>query len=134
MIAIAFVKLDLQLRIGQILGFILYNFLGIVLTYSLLFLPELLAFWFTKTQWIRQIVYALWDFNNMPMHIYGRPLRNIGVYIIPFFVITNFPPLMILGKLNILDIAWGIFIPNFLLIVTRVVWKIAVRKYESASS
>ena len=68
------------------------------------------------------------------MHIYGRPLRNIGVYIIPFFVITNFPPLMILGKLNILDIAWGIFIPNFLLIVTRVVWKIAVRKYESASS
>ena len=29
MIAIAFVKLDLQLRIGQILGFILYNFLRI---------------------------------------------------------------------------------------------------------
>lgn len=134
MIVIAFVKLGLHPNVGQMLGFILYNFLAIVLTYSLLFLPELLAFWFTKTQWLRQIVYALWDFNNMPMYIYGKPLRNIGVYIIPFFVITNFPPLMILGKLKILDIIWGIFVPVFLLVVTRVVWKIAVKKYESASS
>lgn len=134
MIVVAFIKLGLQPSVGQIVGFIIYNISAIILTYSLLFLPELLAFWFTKTYWIRQIVYALWDFNNMPMYIYGKPLRNVGIYIIPFFVITNFPPLMILNKLNVLEMIWGLVIPILLLVVSRVIWKIAIRKYESASS
>jgi len=134
MIVIAFQRMDLHPTLMGMVGFIIYNISAIILTYSLLFLPELLSFWVVKTQWLRKIVYALWDFNNMPMYIYGKPIRNIGVYIIPFFVVTNFPPLMILEKLNVLETIWGLVIPIIGLYITRFVWKKAIIRYESASS
>lgn len=134
MIVVSFCRMGLRPSAGAMIGFVVYNISAIILTYSLLFLPELLAFWFVKTQWLQQITYAIWDFNNMPMMIYGRAIRNVGTYIIPFFVITNFPPLFILGQLSIPNIIWGLAIPMIALIITRIVWKIAIVRYESASS
>lgn len=133
MIVIAFNRLGLKVDAISLSGFIVLNIASIVLTYSVLFLPELICFWFIKVQWLRAVTYALWDFNNMPMNIYGRTIRSIGTYIIPVFVITNFPPLYILGKLSTINLIWGCLLPVLGLIITRFVWKRAIKKYESAS-
>ncbi len=134
MIVIAVLRLGLSLSFIDIIGFIVLNISSLILTYSILLLPELISFWFVRTHWLRDITYALWDFNNMPMMLYGKVIRGIGVYAIPIFVITNFPPLFILGKLSAINIIWSLLIPIILLVLTRIVWKTALKKYESASS
>jgi len=134
MIIIALCRLNITPTWWQFAGFAFYNFTGIVLTYSLLLLPEILAFYFIKLDWLQEVIYALWDFNNMPMNIYGRTIRGIGTFAIPFFVITNYPPLFLLNKLKIYEIIWGIVLPVVGLIIVKYAWKKGISKYESASS
>jgi ABC-2 type transport system permease protein len=134
MIVIAFIRLNLALSVTGIIGFIIFNISSLILTYSILLLPELIAFWVLKVDSLHQLVYSFWDFNNMPMQIYGTTLRRIGIYVIPIFVITNFPPLFILGQLSAFQMVWGLVIPLVALLLTRGVWNIALKRYESASS
>ena len=64
---------------------------GNLLTYSLFLIPNLLCFWIVASRGIADITAALWDFNNMPQLIYGKWMQRIGTFILPVFVITNFP-------------------------------------------
>jgi ABC-2 type transport system permease protein len=70
----------------------------------------------------------------MPMTIYNRILRLLGVFIIPIFIITNFAPMYVFG---ILPFAYGFYgiiaIPIFLFIAVMM-WRKALRHYSSASS
>ena len=61
-------------------------------------------------------------------------MQRIGTFLLPVFVITNFPGLFLMGELSPLLMAWGIIAPILFFGITRLVWKRAVRNYSSASS
>ena len=124
----------LPVGVIPILGFIFYLVCGCLLTYSLFLLPNLLSFWIVSVGGITDISSALWDFNNMPSRIYGKWMRRIGTYILPIFVITNFPGLFLMGELSIPDCIWGAAAPILFFTASHVLWKTALRKYSSASS
>lgn len=134
MIIVAFIRLKLEVGVVGILGFVILNISSLLLTYSILLLPELIAFWVINVESLHQLVYSFWDFNNMPMQIYGRAVRAFGIFVIPIFVISNFPPLFILGQLPVLHTVWGLVVPVLAFVLTRLVWKASLKRYESASS
>lgn len=115
-------------------GFLLFFVCGCLLTYSLFLLPYLLSFWIMSVGGIADITAALWDFNNMPSAIYGKWMQRIGTFLLPVFVITNFPGLFLMGQLSVGMMIWGVAAPVLFFAVTRFVWKRAVRNYSSASS
>ncbi len=134
MVVVAWVNLKLSLDLATLLGFLFFSVLGVVLTYPILMLPTLLSFWVVKTDQMFTILWAIWDFNNMPMGIYNRVIKGIGTFVIPVFIITNFAPMFVMGQLSVFHMIWSVFITIGLLIVLKLFFRFAVSRYSSASS
>lgn len=115
-------------------GFLFLLVCSNLLTYSMFLIPHLLCFWLVSTRGIVDITAALWDFNNMPQMIYGKWMQRIGTFLLPVFVITNFPGLFLMGELSKGMMVWAVIAPILAFMIARLVWKRAVKSYTSASS
>lgn len=116
-----------------ILGFALYCIVGFSLTYCMFLIPELLSFWWISVTGVHQLSEAIRDFDNMPMNVYSKRVQWFGIFLIPVFVITNFPTLFVKGKLTMAMAIWGIISAVLMFIVQKIVWRRAMRHYTSAS-
>jgi len=114
-------------------GFLFFLLTGIILTYAVSLIPALLVFWVTSVNGVYTLFSALWDFNNMPMALYGKTIQRIGTFIIPVFMLTNWAGLFALKQLSAVQIIWGIVLPAIMLLVTRLMWKRGMRRYTSAN-
>jgi ABC-2 type transport system permease protein len=134
MVAIAWSRLGIPVSFFTVGGYLGFLLLSSLVSYSLFFLPQILSFWMMNTSSIAEITDSFWDFNNMPMDIYHNWIKQVGVFILPIFVITNFPPMFVLNKLPPLYMVWAFILPVGLLWLVRLVWKRGLSSYASASS
>ncbi len=134
MLFVAFTKINIKLEVTHILGFIILIFSSLIISYATFFCLQLISFWTVKSEAITRVLEVLWDSNNMPMTIYSKSIQNFFTFIIPLFVISNFPPMFILGKLTVLHFVWAIIAPFIFIGLNRSVWKYAMKNYTSASS
>ena len=134
MVVIAWIRLGIPASPYLILGYLAFLFLSGLISYSLFLLPQILSFWLLNTSAIAEISDSFWDFNSMPMDIYAPWIREVGVFLLPIFVITNFPPLFVLNRMPPTYFFWALLLPIFLLWIVRVLWKKGLRSYSSASS
>ena len=114
-------------------GFLFFTFMATLLTYAFVLIASLLVFWVTAVNGTFTLFAALWDFNNMPMALYGRTVQRIGTFIIPVFLLTNWAGLFVLKQLTALEIIWGIAAPIIMIFISRFVWKRGMRRYTSAN-
>ncbi len=134
MIAYGWRRAQLPSDWRSVTGFVILLLLSNLLTYSLFLLPNLLCFWFISTRGIADFTAALWDFNNMPQMIYGKWMQRIGTFILPVFVITNFPGLFLMGQLSGGLFVWSVAAPFLFFFLARLLWTRALKSYASASS
>jgi ABC-2 type transport system permease protein len=104
-----------------------------VVAYSLFLLPQILSFWFMNASAIAEITDSFWDFSNVPMDIYNHTIQQVGVFVLPIFVITNFPPMFLLNKMHPVHQVWSVILPIVLLLLVRLLWKKGLRIYSSDS-
>jgi len=133
-VAIAWGRLGLPVNLVTVGGYLGFMLISALVAYSLFLLPNLLSFWFVNTSSIAEIADSFWDFNSLPMGIYPRWVGALGVFVLPIFIITNFPPLFVLHKLPSAYLAWSLVVPLVLLGLVRFIWTRGVRSYSSASS
>jgi len=119
------------LTVGGYLGFMA---ISCVVSYCLFLLPQIFSFWLMNTSAIAEISDSFWDFNSLPMDIYTNWIQLIGIFILPIFIITNFPPLFVLHRLPPVYLAWSAVLPLILLGVVRLLWQHGLKNYSSASS
>ena len=134
MVAIAWVRLGIPANLVTVGGYLGFMVISAAVSYSLFLLPQILSFWLVNTSAIAEVTDSFWDFNNMPMDIYSAWIQQIGVFVLPIFMITNFPPMFVLNKMPPVYLAWSAILPIALLLVVRQVWKVGLRNYSSASS
>ena len=132
LICIGWGRASIPVTFAMVGGFVFFALTGIVLTYAFMVVQALLVFWVTSINGTYTVAFALWDFNNMPMALYGKAVRRVGTFIIPIFVITNWSGLFILRSLSNLEIAWGAAVPFIVLLLTRLMWNRGLRRYTSA--
>jgi ABC-2 type transport system permease protein len=116
MVAIAWGRLGIPVTFFTVGGYIAFFVISSLVAYSLFLMPQ------------------IWDFNNMPMDIYNRWIKAVGVFLLPIFVITNFPPMFVLNKMPPVYVAWSVVLPIILLVLVRLLWSRGLRNYSSASS
>lgn len=133
MVTIGWKRCRFDVDIGNITIFIAFIILGAVLTYAIFLLPRLIAFWTVSISGIAQISDSAWDFNNMPMKIYNRVIQEIGCFLFPIFLITNMPGLVVGKAVSKGFIIWACIAPFFVLTITIVIWKIAIKRYSSTA-
>lgn len=134
MVALAWVRLGLPLTFATVGGYAVFFALSTLVSYGLFLLPLLLTFWLLNATALAGIVDQFWDFNSMPMDIYSRWIQSAGVFILPIFVITNFPPLAALNRLPPVYMVWAVVLPFGLQWIVHRIWKSGLRHYNSASS
>ncbi len=134
MVAIAWSRLSIPVNLFTIGGYAGFMLISAVVSYSLFLLPQILSFWLMNTSAIAEVTDMFWDFNNMPMDIYNRWIKQIGIFVLPIFVISNFPPMFVLNKMPPIYLAWSVVLPVGLLLLVRQIWKVGLRNYSSASS
>jgi ABC-2 type transport system permease protein len=133
-VAIAWQRLGIAVSFYTVGGYAGFLVISSLVSYSLFLLPQIFSFWLLNTSAIAEITDSFWDFNNMPMDIYNRWIRQIGVFVLPIFVITNFPPMFVLNKMPPVYLVWSVVLPIILFAVVRMVWKQGLKSYASASS
>lgn len=127
-------KANIPVTAENILGYIGFIFSGVILAYCVTLIPELLCFWTIKGSAVHEMSDALWGLNNMPMKIYKKWMQNIGTFLFPIFLISNNSFLFVVGEMEKWQILWGILAPIICIGLVRMVWRIAIRNYSSASS
>ncbi len=133
-VIVGLTRMAMPVGILDILGYVGYMITGSLIAYAMFLLPQVLAFKLVKTNALAGMVDSSWDFNNMPMGIYNRLIQQIGVFVVPIFVITNFPALFLLKKMDPLNTIWGIVGPFAWLALTSFLFGRGLKHYQSASS
>lgn len=123
----------LPVTFANLAGFVVFCIAGWFLTYCLFLIPELLSFWFVAAGGAQALSSAVFDFNNTPMNLYPKWLQRVGIFLVPVFLITNFPTLFVMGALSPALIAWGLAAPWLVFALQRLIWRRAMRRYTSAS-
>lgn len=102
--------------------------------YFIWVIPMSLVFRIVRADAIAGLADTFWDFNNVPMVVYRRSFQLVGVFIIPLFVITNFPALFALGRLPPAWFFWGILSPVVFGLLATGIWKRAIRHYAGGGN
>ncbi|MNW24971.1 hypothetical protein D3C74_17030 [compost metagenome] len=133
MAAIGWHRLQLPFTWEAIGGFALLLAAGVLTAYSVFLLPQMLGFWTIRTNGVTELSNSLFDTNSVPMSVYSKLIQRIGIFVLPVFVISNFPPMFVLGMINGSLLLWAVLVPLWLLLIVRLLWQFALRGYTSAS-
>jgi ABC-2 type transport system permease protein len=133
-VAVGLSRMAVRVGVLDLLGYLGYLVTGSLIAYSMFLLPQVLAFRLVKTNALAGLVDSSWDFNNLPMGIYNRFVQQVGVFVLPIFVITNFPALFILKKMDPLYAVWGVAGPLVWFALSSLLFRHGLRHYQSASS
>jgi ABC-2 type transport system permease protein len=130
----AFVKIGVAPGIEDIgLGMLLFV-AGVLAMYSLWILCAAAAFWVVRLDNLTVLLGAIFDTARWPVTIFPRAWRIIFTFVIPLAVMTTYPAQALLGRLRGQTALGALGGALGLLVVSRLVWRKAIRSYTSASS
>lgn len=133
LIAAGWHRSQIAVTAGNLAVFVCYLICGVVLTYSFGLMASLLVFWVTSLNAVNTLYSALWDYNNMPMELYPRIIKQIGTFVIPIFLVANWPGMAVLGKLSFVELLWGVMVPALAFLLSRKMFRAGIRRYTSAN-
>jgi ABC-2 type transport system permease protein len=128
-------KLQIELSLGTIIISAILILSSLLISYAILFIPAIFSLWVVRTWgFYDSVVSSLMEFNNLPMQIYSKHIIRIGIFIVPVLVISNFPVLQLLDRMEPIYLVWAFIAPIILLFISRYFWQYAIKHYVSASS
>ena len=119
--------IDLALGIGLFVA-------GALAMYSLWIVCAAAAFWVGRLDNLMYLLGAIFDTARWPVQVFPGLWRVVFTFVIPVAVMTTFPAMALLGRLDLATILATIGGALVMLVISRVVWRAAVRSYTSASS
>lgn len=92
------------------------------------------SFWFTKTE-IGRFYYGTADVSSYPYEIFSsKILRLLFFTIVPYALIVNVPFRVLINKLDYRFLILQFFVLIFFVIISKLIWKAGLKKYQGASS
>jgi ABC-2 type transport system permease protein len=107
---------------------------AIIIRCAIVIVPNAIVFWAPGVNSrVAVSVAQFGDFAKYPISIYGLGLQALVTLVVPFAFISFFPATYFFDKPD--GTRWGLMVPvvaMYSLIVTLVVWRRGLRRYESA--
>jgi ABC-2 type transport system permease protein len=130
----AFAKLGHPPAIADLgLGLLLFV-TGVLAMYSLWILCAAASFWVVRLDNLTYLLGAIFDTARWPIQVFRGLWRFVFTFVIPVALMTTFPAMALLGKLDARTALATVGGSLGLLVVSRLVWRTAIRSYTSASS
>jgi len=128
-------QLDLKPSPSQLAGFALLAVAGVLIHYALMFLLATISFWTVQAQGIVWAYYNLFNVARMPDAAFRGLFKVVFSYAIPMLLVANVPVKLLTNRLATLwEMGILVLMAVACLTVSEFVWRIAVRRYTSASS
>jgi len=134
MIIIGWKRSGIMVNSFTVISFILSLIVGMIICYSLFFIPQLLAFIIIKSNNFINIIWELWDINNVPANMFPQIVRTIGMYLFPILLPVSYPILIVKGALNLRQILYVPFLTIISALIFSYLFQKGLKYYESASS
>jgi len=131
LVVIGLVRLHTSVDVGLVVGYAFFAASGAAVGYALWLLPMTLVFRMVNADAVAGLADSFWDFNNVPMVVYDNVGKFVGVFLIPIFVITNFPSLFVLGRMPVEYGVWAFVAPPVFLGLATWAWNRGLRRYTS---
>jgi ABC-2 type transport system permease protein len=130
----AFVRRGAPPPAGDIaLGVVLFG-AGVVAAYALWILCAAASFWVVRLDNLMYLLGAIFDTARWPVSVFPGAWRFVFTFLLPVAVMTTYPAMALLGTIDAEKTAATLGGALALLIVSRLVWRTAIRNYTSASS
>jgi ABC-2 type transport system permease protein len=107
---------------------------GVLATYALWILCAAASFWVVRLDNLMYLLAAIFDTARWPVHVFPGTWRIIFTFVIPVAIMTTYPAKALLGTLDARTALATLGGCLALLIVSRMIWRTAIRSYTSASS
>lgn len=107
---------------------------GVLAMYALWILCAAASFWVVRLDNLTYLLGAIFDTARWPVQVFQGAWRIVFTFVIPVAVMTTFPAMALLHRLDATTALATIGGSLALLVISRVVWRIAIRSYTSASS
>ena len=105
-----------------------------VVLYSIWILVISLALWVVRIDNLSQLLLAVFEFARWPVTAFPTLLRILFTFVIPLALMTTYPALALLGRLDLVTGAAALLGAAGLVLGSRRVWMRALAHYTSASS
>jgi ABC-2 type transport system permease protein len=133
-LAVALVRLGANVGVPEAAAFAAALVAGGAIVYSFWLMLATLAFWFVRVENMLQIFSSMYEAGRWPVSFYPRWLRFMLTFLIPVAFATTVPAQALAGRLTWQTLAGAFALAAALLVLSRVFWRIGVRRYSSASS
>jgi ABC-2 type transport system permease protein len=117
---------------AQLVGFGLTFASAIAVLYSVWLILMCLAFRYVAVDNLPTVFDAVFESARYPVAAYPGPMRILLVYIVPIAWTTTVPASALVGRLAWTGVVESVVIGGALLVASRVVWRLALRRYTSA--
>lgn len=107
---------------------------GVLAMYSLWILCAAASFWVVRLDNLTYLLGAIFDTARWPVQVFPRIWRLVFTFVIPIAVMTTYPAMALLGRLDAQTALATIGGALALLVISRLIWRAAIRSYTSASS
>ena len=125
------------LNIINIVMFIISIFMGTIIWYCFEFLTSCLTFYFRDFRTGGWLTHEIMKFSMRPDSIYQGFMRKILFSILPMALVASVPSRLLMYGLSTQNQKYfvaQIIIVLILLSLTRILWKVGLKRYESAQS
>ncbi len=118
----------------QALAAALMALAGCAAVYGLWILVVCTSFWFVRVDNLRYLLSAVMDAGRWPVGVYRGAARFLLTVLVPVALVTSWPPMALLGRLEPASAAQALLVGGGMLVLSRLSWKAALARYTSASS
>ena len=119
----------------QIAGFAVLCTAATLVHYSLMFLMATISFWTVRAQGLVMAYYNLFSIARIPDAAFRGAARVIFTLAIPMLLVSSVPVKVLMEKLNSpSEIILMLAMSAVCFLASTVVWRVALRRYSSASS
>jgi ABC-2 type transport system permease protein len=132
--AYAFRKIGHQPSFAQILLAVAMLLAALLVLYSISILVVSIAFFAVRVDNLLYLFQSIFDVARWPVSVFRGALAILFTYLLPLALMTTYPALALLGKLSA-GVALTALCSTLLFAgFARVVWRLSIGKYTSASS
>ena len=121
---------------GQIVLYLATLLLGVTIHYAIMFALAVMSFWIVRAQGLIYGYYSVMNLARYPDAVFKGTVKFVFSWLIPVIVVTNVPARVLMNASSTpwLLVDHLILASALMLFLSRILWKIALNRYSSASS
>lgn len=133
-LAAALFRLGEHVGTGQAVTFAGMLLCGAVIVYSFWLMLATLSFWFVRVENILVVFQSMYEAGRWPISLYPGWLRFALTFLVPVAFATTVPAEALTGRLDTPTLLGAVVLAAAMLVVSRLLWRLGLRRYSGASA